>query len=591
MGDRLSIVRRLPPVSPALAAALLMLGLPWLGADANLQRQAILIAIFAIMVVGLNLSYGYAGELSLGQAAVFAAGAYTCGILAVNHHNDLLITMPAAVAIAAAVGLISGIPGLRLGGWSLAMVSFFLILLVPDVVNILQRWTGGFAGLSPIPIPRFLGRELDTTGYYTAVMLTAIAVVGFMRNLVTSRHGAALRVLKQSPILASSLGIGVYRTKLLAYVLGALPAGAAGCLFAYLDGFIAPDSFSFSVTTGLLAASILGGSESVYGAIVGAALLQLGPLRSSAFHQYALIVYGAFLVIGGIFLSGGLTGIALRFLPRLRVLVAVRPAEVGNALRRPLEVRGETLVVSDVRKSFGGLLAVDRISMRAEPGRVTAVIGANGSGKTTLLNLISGFYRPDAGEVTLSGERLTGLPPHRIASLGVGRTFQTPAIPAGLTALEVVACARYAKDYVGVVPAVLRLPKYRQTRRHDITQAAQLLGLLGLSKLTSAPASSLPLGTRRLLEVARALAGEPGLLLLDEPASGLDHNEVREFSEAVRQVRNAGGTVVLVEHNFPLVLELADWIYVLRRGQLIAEGPPGEIRSNALVIESYLGAA
>jgi branched-chain amino acid transport system permease protein len=569
----------------------LALLVPVVSDSALWPREIALIGIMSLVVVGLNMSYGYAGELALGQAAMYAAGGYLTGVLAKQGHNDLLITLPISAAAAAIVGFVSGIPGLRLGGWSLAMVSFFLILLIPDAADILQTWTGGFAGLNAIPNMRIAGYELDQTGYYVTVIVTTTLVFAAFRNLIHSRTGAAFRVLKQSPVLASSLGIPVYRTKLLAYVAGAIPAGIAGCLFAYLDGFIAPESFGFSTSVGFLAASILGGAQSVYGSIVGATLLQLGPLRSTAFQKYSLVAYGAFLIFGGVFFSGGFAGVAGSLLRRFGFQTEAPVSALTKEGEQPDlgTYEGLPLIVSGITKKFGGVSAVDDVTIDALPGQVTAIIGPNGSGKTTLLNLISGFQRPNAGAIRFGDFELTKLAPHRVAHRGVARTFQTPAIPSGLTAAEVVSTARFAAFPVGLLSTILRLPKFRRARHDDTTAAHRVLDLLGLRHLANVQATSLPLGTRRLLEVARGLASRPGLILLDEPASGLDHEAILELASAIRRMKAAGATVVLVEHNFPLVLDLADKIHVLRRGVRIASGTPIEIRSNKEVAESYLG--
>jgi branched-chain amino acid transport system permease protein len=304
-----------------------------------------------------------------------------------------------------------------------------------------------------------------------------------------------------------------------------------------------------------------------------------------------LVAYGVFLVVGGVFFSGGLAGVAGSVLRRIGIhkdatligpSARAEPFELGTYQGKPLAINGIT-------KKFGGVSAVDDVTIEALPGQVTAVIGPNGSGKTTLLNLISGFYRPTSGVIRFGDVELTGLSPHRVAHRGVARTFQTPAIPSGLTAAEVVATARFAAFPVDVVSTILRLPKFRRVRREDTAVAHRVLELLGLRHMADVQASSLPLGTRRLLEVARGLASRPGLILLDEPASGLDHEAIVELAAAVRRIKAAGATVVLVEHNFPLVLELADKIYVLRRGVKIASGSPAEIRSNSEVAESYLG--
>jgi branched-chain amino acid transport system permease protein len=562
-------------------------------------RQLVLVAIMGMVVVGLNISFGFAGELALGQTAMYAAGAYVTGCLAISG-ADLLVTLPASAAAAALIGLISGIPGLRLGGWSLAMVSFFLVLIIPNVVELLKPWTHGYSGLSGIPLMKVAGVEMEFNGYVVVVVIVATLVFAAARNLVVSRFGASLLVLKQSPVLATSLGIRVASTKLMAYVIGAIPAGIAGCLFAYLDGYIGPTSFTFTVAVGFLAASILGGSTSIYGALVGSALLVIGPLQSSVFNNYSLIVYGAFVLVGGLFLSGGLIGAAAslwrivkrKFRPEIapRSATTAKPkggdSVAGETFRG---LTGATLVVDHVTKRFGVSTAVDAVNIQALPGQVTAVIGANGSGKTTLLNMISGFYPATSGTMRLGDIDLGGLPAHRRALRGVARTFQTPTIPGGLTVAQVIETARIADTRVGILTTMLRLPKFYRVSREDAQAAREVLELMGLSHLADVQASSLSLGTRRLLEVARALARRPSLVLLDEAASGLDADAVEELAMAIRRIRDAGVAVVLIEHNFPLVLSLANTIYVLRRGKLIASGAPDEIEHNQDVIESYLG--
>jgi branched-chain amino acid transport system permease protein len=260
--------------------------------------------------------------------------------------------------------------------------------------------------------------------------------------------------------------------------------------------------------------------------------------------------------------------------------------EAGDTFRG---LTGAPLLVDHVTKRFGTSTAVDEISVEAQPGRVTAVIGANGSGKTTLLNMISGFYPASSGSIRLGDVDLGPLPAYRRARRGVARTFQTPTIPGGLTVAQVIETARIADTRVGVLTTIFRLPKFYRVSREDAQAARDVLELIGLSHLAEVQASSLSLGTRRLLEVARALARRPSLVLLDEAASGLDADAVDELATAIRRIRDAGVAVVLIEHNFPLVLSLADTIYVLRRGKLIASGAPSEIEHNQDVIESYLG--
>jgi branched-chain amino acid transport system permease protein len=245
--------------------------------------------------------------------------------------------------------------------------------------------------------------------------------------------------------------------------------------------------------------------------------------------------------------------------------------------------------VHGVAKAFGGNQALAGVDLVALPGQVTALIGPNGSGKTTLLNMICGFYRTDAGTIRLGDRELQGRAPYVVARAGVARTFQTPNIPSGITVLEAVTAGRYTAQPAGVLAAVLRLPRYRRVRRGDYEEARRMLALVGIEDLEGVEATALPLGQRRLLEVARSLVGRPGVLLLDEVASGLDEDEVQRLAEVIGRVRDAGGTVVLVEHNFQLVLSLADDIYALAHGQLMAHGTPAQIESDPRVMREYLG--
>ena len=390
--------------------------------------------------------------------------------------------------------------------------------------------------------------------------------------------------------------MSVYRTKLIGYAIGAVPAGFAGALLANLDLYISPESFGFHLATGALAASILGGAVSIYGALFGASIVQFNNDQSSNFAEYSLIFFGAFLLIGGVLLRGGVAGLmrtAIRRLDRAAgVSVEPTPVASGHAgapVAAMPAIAGGTLEVSALSKAFGGNQALKAVSLRAEPGQVTALIGPNGSGKTTLLNLVCGFYRRDAGSITVAGAAVTRAQPDRIARMGVARTFQTPLIPPGISVRDVVISGRYTIDRAGFLSAVLRSPRFRRVRRRDLDRADEVLRLVGLDHLVNSEAISLPLGMRRMLEVARALVREPKVLLLDEAASGLDETEVATLGAVIRQIRDAGGTVVLVEHNFDLVLALADRIVVLARGSVLAEGTPAEIERDSRVRDEYLG--
>ncbi|MEW1963556.1 branched-chain amino acid ABC transporter ATP-binding protein/permease [Microbacterium sp. NPDC077644] len=568
----------------ALAPVMGLLGGAWM-------RQILLVMLMALIVSGLNISWGFAGELSFASAAMYAAGAYTTAYFAMNLWNDLVIALVASAISGLILGLISGIPGLRLGGWMLATSSLFLVLLVPDIVDIFEEQLGGDQGLPGIPRASIFGFQLDNIGLYVATIIITSLWFVLYRNLVKSRTGNAFAVMRHSSILSNSVGISVYSLKLKAYSIAGLPAALAGCLFAYLDGFIAPEAFGVNFTIGVLAAAILGGRRSIYGVFLGAAIMQLGPLRTTVFGDFALIVYGILLVAVGVLLPGGLGGAFTELRSRLsRGREKLTTKRSATAPTDPVvgKIPGKVLAVSGVSKNFGGLAALSDVSFEASPGEVVALIGPNGSGKTTLLNVINGFYNTDAGNVKLGDATISSLSASRTAGSGVTRTFQTPSVP-DLTVREAVATALYSRDRVSIIETMLRLPRYRAAVARDREEVDLILEATGLSDVADAQATSLPLGTRRMLELARSLVSRPALVLLDEIASGLDEEEIASLSAIIRAVRDAGGTVLLVEHNFSLVRDLADRVVVLSQGRLVTTGTPDEISTHPEVIQHYLG--
>jgi branched-chain amino acid transport system permease protein len=577
------------PVLWVALTALLALS-PWVLGPSD-ARTLLLIALLSLVVSGLNLSFGYTGELSFAQPAMYAIGAYVTATVAMYWINDILVALLLSAVAGLATGLLSGIPGLRLGGWMLAITSLYLVLLVPDVVGLLEEWTGGHQGISGIPLPMILGYELDQQQFVALVVVITSAWFALFRNLIVSRTGKTLSVLRQSPVLASSLGISVFRTKLKAYALSGLPAAMAGTFFAYLDGFVAPESFGVEYAIIILAASILGGSRSVYGVFIGAALLQLGPLQIGIFGDYAFIAYGVFLLVAGVALQRGIVGLVKDLVEKVRG--RRRPAEapavhvaVDSVEFPPTPAR--ELTVSGISKHFGGVAALEDVTFDVKPGEVVALIGPNGSGKTTLLNIVNGYYRADSGSVTIGDTDITRLPPYKIARAGIARTFQTPAIPA-MTVRDVVESARTDASPISLVETMFRIGRYRRVARADADVVDRVLAAVGLTAVADVDAQSLPLGTRRMLELARSLAAEPGLLLLDEVASGLDDEEIAELSRVIRAVRDNGGSILLVEHNFSLVRSLADRVVVLSRGKVVVIETPDAVARHPEVLEHYLG--
>jgi branched-chain amino acid transport system permease protein len=551
--------------------------------------QVILMATYALIVAGLNLTWGYAGELALGQVAMWATGAYVTAILNKHGHSDILLALILSGLAAGVVGLLSGLPAVRLSGWPLAISSFFLVLLIPNILVAFESYTNGLAGISGISGATVFGHELDHTDFYSISVAVAFVWLFILRNIVTSRLGMALQLMRKNKELASSLGVGVSRIRFFAYVLGAVPTGMAGTIFTYSLGIVSPLSFQMGALITILAASVIGGSRSVWGVPIGAFLIVWGPTQLTGTDEFYLVLYGAFLIIVGVLVPGGIAGVARRLTKRILGPAEMRTRATPQHGREVARIPGERLVVEGVTKSFGGVHALRGAGLVAEPAAITALIGPNGAGKTTLLNALSGFTKVSEGSARLGGCELLGQAASRIARLGVGRTFQTPQIPEGFTVLDVVLSGRLTVGGYQLPSAVLRLPGFRRQRRADVREAMAALHFAGLVELAHEEAQELPLGTRRLLEVVRAVAGKPGVLLLDEPAAGLDDEGLAALRSLLIRVRDAGGTVVLIEHNVPFVMDLADTVWVLDLGSPLAHGAPDEVRRDSKVIDTYLG--
>ncbi|WP_173160136.1 ABC transporter permease subunit [Phytohabitans suffuscus] len=429
----LSRLNRSSWVIPAVVAVVVAV-LPNMGLSVYWSTQLILIAIYSLIVSGLNLSFGYAGQLALGQVAFFAAGAYVAAILRVRADNpELLIAVALAMLLAGVMGLVVALPAIRLGGWPLALSSFFVVLLIPDVLLVFEGLTNGRRGIIGVFGLEFLGIEIDRDRFYVLTMALTALWLFALRNLIKSRYGMALQLLKQSPQLASSLAVNVPMLRFSAYGIGALPAGLAGVLFAYNIGIVDPTSFSLHIVMSLFAASIVGGARSIWGAPVGAFLLVAGPMQAQSFASYSTIAYGVFLIAVGVFIPGGLAGIGSRVWAK----VAGRSALERSLREVPVSETsivfpGKELIARDVHKRFGGLKALEGAELTAGAGKVTALIGPNGAGKTTLLNAISGFIDVRQGSIRLGDDDLIGRSAADIARQGVARTFQTPASHTGL---------------------------------------------------------------------------------------------------------------------------------------------------------------
>jgi branched-chain amino acid transport system permease protein len=585
----------------ACAAGALVLALAPLafGSPYRLDQFDYILSL-VMVAIGLNVATGFAGQLSLGPSATFAVGGYTAVVLANDHPGVGLAAMAvAAMAAAGVFGLVVGLPALRVGGFYLANVTLFFALLVPIVATNLSV-TGRANGISLVANPAFVQSPSGAALYETTLAVVGLLTLGCWA-LLHSRVGREFVAVRTSEELALALGIPTYRAKLAAFGLSSLPAGLGGAFYAFSQQFVSPGSVSVSLSIYLVAACVIGGLGSVTGPVVGGLLvIGLGQFLGSL-AQYEGVIFGVALAAFAVALPQGIVGSG----EALRAAVAsyVRSAPLGPGRPAPPEARrpapapaparpaggAGSLVVSGARRSFGGVVAVDGVDLEVARGQLHGLIGSNGSGKTTLLNLVCGFYRLEAGQVRLGEARIDHLPAWRVARAGVARTFQTPQLVAEASVLDNVVPAAERHLRCNAVSSVLRLPPGPRTARAARARALEALELVGLAEAASERVAELPHGTRRVVEVARALALEPGFVLLDEPAAGLGQSEVERLKSVLASMVAAGLGVLLVEHNVPLVLELADRVTVLHQGRAIAQGGPESLRGNQLVAQVFLG--
>ncbi|WP_407180126.1 ATP-binding cassette domain-containing protein [Bradyrhizobium sp. STM 3562] len=524
------------------------------------------LATTALVGIGLNVLLGLAGEVSLGQAGFLALGAYGLAILTTKAGLSFWLALPLAVLLVAAISALLSIPALRLTGPYLAMVTIAFGFIIESVSIEWRDLTGGASGLSGIAAPFGTGgTALLACGFCAAALFA-------FHRLANSRLGLSIQANAAAPLAGRSIGINPVPVRTVAFVLAAVAAGLAGGLQAALTGFIAPSSFPFSQSILFLLVVVVGGAGRTMGPLIGAAIVALLPELLSGLAEYRLLVFGAALLIVLWLAPGGAAGALAPLLTRGRSMAATT-ANVDLALAHITRPHN-ALAVEGVRVAFGGVVAVAGVDLKAVCGSVTSVIGPNGAGKTTLLNLISGFQAADSGAIKVGERVLTGKPAHDIARNGLVRTFQTAQPFGTLTVLDNVR--------LGLLRGA-----WRGEARAELARA--LLTLVGYSGSDDRLAGTLSHVDRRLLEIARALATRPDVLLLDEPAAGLDAADTAKLGGLLRRLARAGLAIVLVEHDMTLVMSVSDEILVLDAGKRIAAGPPAVVRADPAVKAAYLG--
>lgn len=591
-------------IAAAIPAALLH--------DSYLMGTFASIVIFGIVLVGLDLVIGYGELLAFSHGAFFALGAYVMGVLSARYGVPLLAGAAIAVAVNAALALLIGAATLRLQGYYLAVATLGFGIIVVEMLGAFVDLTGGWSGLRGMaPTAVFGYRVTEDVEFYGIGVVLLIAGIALARNIMNSRFGRAVRASGSDALAAEMLGVPTARIRLNLFVIGALYASVAGSLYAAFLRVITPANFDVVTSIDMVLMLFLGGKETLWGPLLGAAILRLLPELAEGFNDYKTLVQGVLFVAVLMFFPRGLAGLLLLLRNAFRRGDTPPPAEQDRAVTRPgiepfvarnivasprldpMNAEPGTaniLRVERLSKSFGGVAAVADVSFGLRAGQLKAVIGPNGAGKTTLFNLLTGVLEPDSGSLQLYGRPSTTGRPHRIARQGVARTFQSPRLFANMTVLENVLVGRHTKLRAGLANAILPNRDTRLEEQEAVQSAKALLQMLGLAHLANGSIDTLAFGQRRLLEIARCLAMEPRILLLDEPAAGLNDTEKGELRDLLLRLQGAGITILLVEHDMRLVMSVAEEIVVLDHGAKIAEGSPEQIRSDKAVLEAYLGA-
>lgn len=583
-----------------IATAVALLALGAVSTNAYILTIAINIGIWYLIVAGLNLLMGHAGQFSLCQAALFGTGAYTAAIVGVKLGLNPIVGLPAAVVAGALLAFAVGVPFTRLRGHYLAMATLAFQVIFSEVVTQWDDLTGGANGLIGQQPLSIAGLTITGVSLLLLIVLTDIAVFLGLRNLLSRRIGRALAAVKADELMAESFGIDAGRYRILAFVIAGAISGLAGFWFFQYLLFVDPSPFDLGASILYVAALVIGGQGTAPGPLFGVVIYYaLRSVLAGAPTLEALLV-GASL-IGVITLAPfGAWGVLVRVGQLLRkgkedqrtALVAPMPEHFPAALLRPdPSSEGAPLAVANVWKRFGGLEVLRDVSLAiSAPGKVVSLIGPNGAGKTTLLNLITANESIDGGRIEVFSHEISNMRSRLIAAYGVARTFQVPRLSASQTVLENVLIGMHLHLRETMLSESLSTTRAQRVEREAKTLAQELLAYVGLAQAAHRPVRTLPHGPRRIVEIARALASRPRLLLLDEPAAGLTEVEIEWLATILRGLAaNQGLSILLVDHRMDLVMNLSDEVVVLDSGQVICRGTPDVVRNDEAVMDAYLG--
>jgi len=581
-----------PVVTIAVALALVLLGTGAALVNSYYLLLMTFAAIYVFAGMGLNLLTGYASIVSIAHGALVCVGAYAAAIVMVRHGWSFWPAAGLSTLVGVSFAALLGLPALRLSSWYYVLITIAFTMAVTAMLNDLRAFTGGYGGMVGIGKPTVAGVRLDGVGLLALVMALIALLWWLMRNLVHSRIGWALQSIREGDVRARALGVSTARLRLFAFVFSGGVAGLAGALYATLKGVVTPEDFTFDFSIFFLFIVVLGGPARLVGPLFGVTAFYVLPEMLGSLKEYRMIAYGVGLLAFSVFLPEGLAGAIARIDERRRERHLASHAVASSRAHAPADlpvIQGAELSVQSVTKQFGGVRALDGVSLSVRPGSLHAIVGPNGSGKTTLLNLISGFYPLSGGSIRVGGTDTAGMGPTSIARQGVMRSFQTPKLLGELTVLENVRFGGYAREQAGGLELALRLPRAREEARALDAEAMQWLAVVGLAGRAHERAALLPHGQQRLVEIARALIARPRLLLLDEPAAGLSMGELDELGELALAIRRMGITLVMVEHHIELVADIADTVTVLDQGRVLAEGTPKEVFGSEAVMRAYTG--